>query len=69
MRHDLTNDETCTTPETIREKGFPQTDEVGDGTDAETNSEQLSPTNANLRSKKHDLLHNPRPKCNEDDRF
>ena len=38
VRHDLPNEETCTTPGTIREDSpeiFPHTDETGDGTDSD----------------------------------
>ena len=55
VRHDLSNSETCTIPGAIQEDSpeiLPHTDRTGDGTntdhymapDAETNSEQLSPT-------------------------
>ena len=57
----------------IPQKFFP-THEIGDGTDtdhymepdAQTNSEQLSPTNGNPRCTNYDLRHNPKPNCNED---
>ena len=37
--------------------------------EAETNSEQLRPTNANLRSTKLDISHNRKAKCIEDYRY
>ena len=75
VRHDLAKVETCTIPETIQEGSpeiFPPTNGLGD-TDhymepAGTNSEQLSPANANPRSSKYDLSHNPEPKPNNDHR-
>ena len=80
VRHDLSNDETCTIPGTIQEDSpevFPHTDEGSDGTDtdqymepdAEANSEQLSPTDAKPPITKYDLRHNPKPKCNDDYRY
>ena len=56
---------------------FPHTDKVGDGTDtdhhlepdAETNSEQLSPTDVKRRSTRYDLRHNPKPNCNDENRY
>ena len=58
MRHDLPNDETCTTPGTTQQGSpeiFIHTDEGSDGTDtdhymepdAEANSELLNPTDVN----------------------
>ena len=55
--------------EPYRRISFSHTDEVGDGTDtdhyveadAETKSEQLSPTDVNPRSTKYDLCHNLKP--------
>ena len=80
MRLDSPNDKTCTIPGTIQEDSpevFARTDEIDDGTetdyymepDAETNSEQLSPTDVNPRSTKYDLRHNPKPNCNGDYRY
>ena len=80
VRHDLAYDETCTIPVIIQEDSpeiLPHTDEVVDGTDtdhyvepdAETNSEQLSPTNVNPRSTKYDLRQNSKPNCNDDCRY
>ena len=37
--------------------------------DVEANSEQLSPTEVNLCSRKYDLHHNPKPNCNDDNRY
>ena len=72
VRHDLQNDKTCTIPGTIQEDSpeiLPHTDEIGDGTDtdhymepdAEASSEQLSPTDINLRRTKYDLRRNLKP--------
>ena len=58
VRHDLRNDETCTIPGTIQDDSsetFPHTDGISDGTDtdhymepdAETSTEQLSPSDIN----------------------
>jgi len=80
VTHDLPHAETCTTPGTIQEDSpeiLPYTDEIGDGTDtdhymepdAETSSEQISPTDTNPRSTKYDLRHNPKPNCNDDYRY
>ena len=77
VRHDLHNDETCSISGNIQEGSteiFPQTDEVCDGNytdhymepDAETKSEQVSPTDVNPRSTKYDLRHNAKPNCNDD---
>ena len=76
MRQDLANDYTYISPGTIQERSpdiFSLIDELGDGIDrdyymepdAEKNSEQLSPTDANPRSTKFDLRHNPKPICND----
>ena len=56
---------------------LPHKDEIGDGTDtdhymepdADASSEQLSPTNVNLRGRKYDLRHNPKPNCNDNYRY
>ena len=80
VRHDLTNDETCTIPGTIQEESpeiLPHTDEIGDGTDtdhymepdAEVDVEPFSPTNINPRSTKYDLRHILKPNCNDDYRY
>ena len=80
VTHDSPNDKTCTIPGTIQEDSpeiFPHTDEIGDRTDtnhyvepeAETSSEQMSPTNNNPRSTKYDLRHNPKPSCIDDCRY
>ena len=80
MRHDLTNDETCTIPGTIQENSqetFALTDKIDDGIDtdhhrepdAEIRSEQLIPTDINPRSTKYDLRHDLKPNCNEDYRY
>ena len=80
VRHDLPNDETCTTPGTIQEDSpeiLPHTDEIGDGTDtdhymepdAEVDVEPFSPTHINPRSTKYDLRHNLKPNCNDNNRY
>ena len=80
MRHDLQDDETCTIQGTIQENSpeyFGHTDGVGDGTDtdhymepdAEAKVEPLSPTDIHPRSTKYDLLHNPKPNCNDECRY
>ena len=80
IKHNLAKDKTCTIPGNIQDgfsEIFPQTDEVGDGihtdhykkTNAETLSEQLSPTDANPRSTRYDLRHNPQPNYNDDYRY
>ena len=72
--------ETRSTTKTIQEDSsniLPHTDEIGDGTDtdqymqpdADTSVEQIDPTPTNPRSSKYDLLHNPRPNCNDDYRY
>ena len=79
VRHDLPNDETRTIPGTIRgdsARTLPYINEIGDGTDtdhnmepdAETSSEQLSPTNINPCSTKYYLRYNAKPNCNDDHR-
>ena len=80
VRHDLPNEETCTILGT-KHKGSPnifsQIFEVGDGTDtdhymesdAELNSEQLSPTDIILSCTKYDLRHNLTTNCNDDYRY
>ena len=80
VRHDIPNNGTCKIPGNIQEdclEILPHKDEIGEGTDtdhyvepdAEANSEHLSPTDVNLRNKKHDLTHNPEPNCNDDYRY
>ena len=80
VRHDIETDETSNIPGTIHDglpEFFTQTDEVVGGTDtdhymesdADRNSEQLSPTNANSRSTKHSLRQNHKPNCNGDYRY
>ena len=56
---------------------FPCTDEVSDVTDTcphmepdvESSSEQQENSPANPRSFKYNLRHNPKPNCNDDDRY
>ena len=68
------------TPGTIQEDSseiFPHTDEIDDGTDtdhymqpdADNSVEQIDPRPTNHRSSKYDLRHNPRPNCNDENRY
>ena len=73
-------DEMNTTSGSIRESSpriFPEEDRSCDRTDADhymvpdadTTVEQPEPTPTNPRSSTYDLLHNPKPKCNDDYRY
>ena len=80
VQSDFLTGEKRNTPRTAHESSpeiFPQTDEVGDVTDTyphmepdvEPNSEQSESSPTNPRSSKHNLRHNPKPNCNDDDRY
>ena len=80
IRSEEAADEMRSTPGTIWENSpetIPQPDRSYDGTatdhymqpDADTSVEQLDPTPIHPSSSKHDLRHNPKPNCNDDNRY
>ena len=80
IRSEQTADETRNTPGITPENSpeiIPQPDGSSDGRDvdrdtqpdADMSVEQLDPMPTNPRSSKYDLRHNPKPKCNDDNRY